>query len=158
MQLVAKRDVDVPVEFAFAELTDFEAWERAAMRRGADVQRNSDRAVPGPGTSWDLRFPYRGTERRVQLKLVALTSPSNLDMAMDSTPASGTLKLFLVDLSPNRTRLELRFEVKAKTLAARLLLQSLRLARSRVERSFDQRVDRLVEEFEDRYRRSKKPG
>ena len=34
MKLVAKYDVEAPVDFVFAQLADFEGWERAAMRRG----------------------------------------------------------------------------------------------------------------------------
>ena len=39
MKLVARYDVDVPIDFVWAELTDFEAWERMAIRRGAEVMR-----------------------------------------------------------------------------------------------------------------------
>ncbi|MBC7477273.1 MAG: SRPBCC family protein, partial [Pseudorhodobacter sp.] len=37
MKLVAKYDLEVPAAFVFAQLVDFDGWERAAMRRGADV-------------------------------------------------------------------------------------------------------------------------
>jgi len=51
LKLAAKYDVEAPVEFVFAQLIDFEGWERAAMRRGADVSRTDKLTKAGPGMS-----------------------------------------------------------------------------------------------------------
>ena len=39
MKLASKKDVEAPIAQVWAALTDFETWERAAMRRGVEVAR-----------------------------------------------------------------------------------------------------------------------
>jgi hypothetical protein len=56
-------------------------------------------------------------------------------------------------LSPRRSRLKVSVEAKPKTLAARLFLNTLRLARRKVEERMEKRVDQLGERIEDRYAR-----
>jgi hypothetical protein len=47
-------------------------------------------------------------------------------------------------------------EAKPKTLAARLFLNTLRLARRKVEERMEKRVDQLGERIEDRYARERR--
>lgn len=158
MRLVAKKDVEAPAAFVFQHLTDFEGWERAAMRRGAEVSRTDKLARPGPGMAWDTQFTYRGAERRASLKLEHLAANSGLVLAASAAPANATLQIDVIDLAAKRTRIETILEVKPKTLTARLYIQSLRLARGRVERRFDLGIGQLAAEIEDRYRRSQRPA
>ena len=152
MKLVAKSDIEAPAGFVFGQLVDFEGWERAAMRRGAEVMRSDHLQQIGPGASWDANFRYRGKARDVTVRLDSMARPTALGLTGISGLADGVLGLDLLDLGATRTRLEVRLEVKPKTLAARIYVQSLRLARSRVERSFAQRVAQFTAEIEDRYR------
>jgi hypothetical protein len=46
-----------------------------------------------------------------------------------------------------------KLDVKPKTFAARLYMQTLRLSRKKVEATYSQRVAQLAVEMEDRYRR-----
>lgn len=158
MRLVAKQDVEAPASFVFGQVVDFDAWERAAMRRGADVQRSDKPAMPGPGTTWDVQFDYRGKLRKLRIGLEKMAHPTSLVLSARSAPTDAEVQVEVVDMAARRTRVEVRLEIKPKSLAARIFIQSLRLARSRVERTFDQRVARLAAEIEDRYRRSQRPA
>ena len=153
MKLAAKYDIEAPAAFVFAQLADFEGWERAAMRRGADIMRNDKLGVAGPGMTWDCRFRYRGKDRHATIGLDAISPISALALTGKSAPVNGALQIDILDLATRRTRVEVRLEVRPNTIAARIYLQSLRLARSRVERSFDQRVAQLAVEIEERFRR-----
>ena len=158
MKLVAKYDVEAPAAYVFAQLADFEGWERAAMRRGADVMRTDklradSPSTMGPGMAWDCRFRYRSKDRHATIRLDAITPISALALTGKSTPVDGVLQIDILDLAARRTRVELRLEVKPNTIAARIYVQSLRLARSRVERTFAQRVAQLAVEIEDRFKR-----
>ncbi len=155
MKLAAKSDVEAPAPFVFAQLADFEGWERAAMRRGAEVIRTDNLRSSAPGMTWDTMFNYRGKDRRATIRLDALSPTTHLALSGKAAPVDGVLTIDILDLGAKRTRIEVRLEVKPKTIAARIFVQSLRLARSRVERSFAQRVDQLAVELEDRFRRSK---
>lgn len=153
MKLVAKYDIEAPVDFVYRELTDFDAWERMAMRRGADVVRTDTQARPGAGMRWQVAFTLRGKERNLVISIAKATPTSHLAIAATSALFDGDIVLDLLDLSALRTRVEVKVEVKPKTLTARIYLQTLRLARKKVDRSFAQRVAQLAVEMEDRYRR-----
>lgn len=151
MKLAAKYDIEAPADFVFGELTDFPAWERMAMRRGADVTR-LDR-LSGPGMTWQVSFPFRGKARSLTLTLTAATPHSHMAIAGDSAVVEGELTFELLDLTASRTRVQVRLQVKPRTLAARLYIQTLRLARKKLDASFAHRVAHLAVEMEDRYRR-----
>ena len=158
MKLVAKYDLEAPASFVFGQLVDFDGWERAAMRRGADVMRSDKLRVIGPGAAWDAKFRYRGKDRDVTIRLDAMTPQTALGLTGISKIADGVMTMDVLDLGTTRTRLDVRLEIKPKTIAARIYVQSLRLARSRVERSFAQRVAQFTAEIEDRYRAAKAAG
>lgn len=156
MKLVAKYNVEAPAAFVFEQIADFDKWERAAMRRGADVMRTDTLRNPGPGMTWASHFSYRGKERDVTFRIDALLPSSSLGLTAMSATIDGVVTVDILDLAANRTRIEARLELKPKTLATRIYVQSLRLARSRVERSFAQRVAQLAVEIEERFRKTQR--
>ena len=157
MKLAAKYDIAAPAAFVFAQLADFAGWERAAMRHGADVMRTDTQQTAGPGMTWDTQFRYRNKDRRLTIRLDAISPVSSMALTGKSAPVDGMLHIDVLDLAAKRCRIELRLEVRPKTIAARIYVQSLRLVRSRVERGFAQRVAQLAAEIEDRFRRGQKP-
>ena len=154
MKLATKYDVEAPAGFVFAQLADFEGWERAAMRRGAEVMRTDTLRSVAPGLTWEAQFQYRGKERHTTIRLDTLTSTRHLALTATSNLLDGVMAIALLDLAAKRTRVEVRLEIKPKTIAARIYVQTLRLARARVERGFAQRIAQLAVEIEDRYKRS----
>ena len=156
MKLAAKYDIAAPAAFVFAQLADFAGWERAAMRHGADVMRTDTQQTSGPGMTWDTQFRYRNKDRRLAIRLDAISPVSSMALTGKSAPVDGMLHIDVLDLAAKRCRIELRLEVRPKTIAARIYVQSLRLVRSRVERGFAQRVAQLAAEIEDRFRRGQK--
>jgi hypothetical protein len=155
MKLNAHYDVEFPIAQVYAELADFDAWERAAMRRGAEISRTDTMTRPGPGATWLARFRYRSKDRSAVVRVDKLEAPTKLAFAVQSTLTDAGVLLDLLELSPKRTRLEVGVELKPKTLAAKLYVQSLKLAKSRVDRKFAARVGHFVLDLEDRIRRPK---
>ncbi|MFE3836215.1 SRPBCC family protein [Pseudogemmobacter sonorensis] len=152
MKLTTRQDIEAPLDFVYAQLTDFEQFERMVMRRGAEVERIDRLARPGPGMGWRLRFAYKGKPRKVVVRLLDLAQDALLDYAFDSPSVEGGGRLELIALAPRRTRMTLAVEIRPKTLAARLFLQSLRLAKGRVQRRFDKAGGKLAGLIEDRSR------
>ncbi len=153
MKLVRNEDVEAPIAFVYAALSDFDHWERAALRRGAEVTRLDTLAVPGPGMTWNVGFDFRGRRRIVDLRLVGLEPSQSLAFTGQGASMSGRALLELVEMGPKRTRVAITVEVEARTLAARLLLQSLKFASARVNRSFEARTAQLAADIDDRFRR-----
>ena len=155
MKLTAKSDVEAPAAFVFGQIADFGAWELAAMRRGADVMRQDTLTKVGPGMIWATQFQYRGKERLVTIRLDAIRPYSHLALTGMSRLVDGVMTVEVLELAAKRTRIEVRLDLKPKTIAARLYVQTLRLTRARVERRFSQRVSQLAIEIEDRFRPAK---
>ena len=150
MKLATKKDIEAPIAKVWAALSDYEAWERSAMRRGVDVERTDKLTKPGPGMSWTSRFAYRARTRKADMKLTEMTGPGLLAFTLASDAVDVATKVELIEMSARRTRMHLTAEVKPRSLGARLFLQSLRLARAKVARKFDAKVGQLALELETR--------
>jgi hypothetical protein len=152
MQFTAKEDIEAPIDRVFATLSDFENYERAAMRRGAEVVRTDNLRAPGVGMSWQTQFKLRGRDRNVALKLVRLDAPQALQVDFASPSIEGEMVIDLLAMSRNRTRMTLAIELRPKTLSARLMVQSLKLARANITKRFALRVAEFAKDIEDRMR------
>ncbi len=157
MKVTSRHDIDAPAAFVFETLTDFDSWERSAMRRGADVVRTDRMTAVAAGLAWLVRFRFRGKERKLAVRLASIDAPARIGFAMEGALFDATSVIDLMELGPNRTRLVMVGEAKPKTLGARLMLQSLRLARARVQRQVDRRVAAIADEITDRYRATRRP-
>ncbi len=153
MKLTTKQDIEAPVAFVYKVLTDFDGWERSAMRRGADVNRTDKLRQPGPGMSWIAKFLYRGKDRTVSVRVDAMDPPGHVAISAFSPVVEGQCSMELLELAAKRTRLQVNLDTKPKTFGAKLYFQSLKLARARVDRNLSKRMAGLAAEIEDRYRR-----
>lgn len=152
MKLSTREDIEAPIDYVFAQVSDFAAFERRAMRQGVGVARRGD-GVIGQGAVWDIAFDFRGRDRKVIADLKLLDPPQALQVDSASDGLSAITKVELVALSQTRTRVLVSFDMRAKTLTARLLLQSLKLAKSKMDKRFCARVLDYAEDIEDRFRR-----
>jgi len=155
MQFSAKEDVEAPIDFVFEQLSDFQSFERSALRRGAEVQRTDSKHNIGTGMAWDAAFKLRGRKREIQMELTEYDPPTGMVLSSRSPAMGGHLTVDLVALSRGRTRMSLEIDLNPKTLSSRLLVQSLKLARSNLSKRFRERVAEFAEELEDRQNRQK---
>ena len=152
MNFSTREDVEAPIDQVFDMVCEFETHERAAMRRGADVQRLDGLKAPGKGMKWRANFMMRGKERKVEIEVTTFDQPNELGLTSTSPGLEGTGQVQLIALSKTRTRLTLEFEVSATTLSARLLLQSLKLAKSTLNKRFKLRAAQYAKTLDDRYK------
>lgn len=155
MKLTTKTDLEAPIGFVYATLTDFPKWEREAIRRGVEIERPADAPLSGVGATWRVRGQYRGKLRKLLVKVAVAQPNETLAFTLDSPSVDGSSRIELIMLSPRRTRLRLSLEVRPKTLAARLFLNTLRLAKRRIDARFDKRGKQLAARIEDLYQRSR---
>ncbi|MFO7771978.1 MAG: SRPBCC family protein [Roseovarius gahaiensis] len=150
MNFSSHEDIEAPIDAVFAAVTDFQAFERQALRRGAEVQRSDSLAQPGPGMTWDAAFMLRGKRREIKIELARMDRPNGVLADARSRNLKAQFEVDLVALSRNRTRLSVTLVLEPKTLAARLMLQSIKLARKRLTRRFRKRVAEFATDVENR--------
>lgn len=152
MKFSAREDIDVPVDAVFEMSSDVERFERLAMRRGVDVRRLDQNRALGPGMQWEADFELRGRPRQVVLEMVRFDRPNEMVLDIRSSGLQGQFVLETMPLSQSRSRLAIALEIRPKTFSARLMVQSLRLAKASLTRRFKSRVAEYAEGVEASYR------
>lgn len=155
MEFKARQDIDAPIATVFREVTNFSAFERQALRRGADVQRRDTLEQPAAGLGWDLKFSFRGKERHITAEITEFDQPNGYRVQSVASSIDADLVVDLLPLSRGRTRMTITMTLGANTLGGKLMLQSLRVAKSNLNKRFVDRVDRFASEVSDRYARSR---
>ncbi|WP_333817407.1 SRPBCC family protein [Tabrizicola sp.] len=154
MKLTAKTDLEVPAAFVFATLIDHASWEREAIRNGVEVERPPGTPDNGVGAEWRVRGHFRGKARKALVRIEEMSPEQRLALLIDSPSIDGTTRIEVMVLSPRRSRVRVDLEVKPKTLAARLFINTLRLAKGRVQARFEKGLGALGARIKDRYERS----
>jgi hypothetical protein len=154
MKFSAKEDIEAPIEQVFALVSDFESLERAALRRGAEVQRTDSLRKPGVGMRWMAAFMARGRQRKLDIEMTEYEAPNGMRFHSVAQGLETDMKVELVALSRGRTRLSVDLELKPKSISARLLVQSLKLARANLSKKFHLRMADYARDLEDRAKRA----
>ncbi|MCO8145124.1 SRPBCC family protein [Rhodovulum tesquicola] len=148
MKFSTREDIGLPIEEVFAVITDFERLERAALRRGAEITRLDTLAAPGPGMTWAGQFTFRGAPRSVRSELTGFLPPETLVVQTTVSGLSSIGTVDLVRLAPAQTRLAVAIDLHPQTIQARLLLQTIRLAKTRMTERFKTGIARLARDIE----------
>ncbi|MEO0745017.1 MAG: SRPBCC family protein, partial [Pseudomonadota bacterium] len=99
-------------------------------------------------------FMMRGRRRDMKLQMIRYDAPNDMGFSATSPGMDATFDVDLVALSRNRTRMSVALELKPLNLASRLLVQSLKLAKSNLTNRFKGRVADYAKVLEDRLKRS----
>ncbi len=150
MKFSAREDIAAPIDQVFAALCDFEGFERQALRRGAEVQRLDGLTQPGVGMEWQAGFSMRGRKRSVKIALAQFDVPNEMLFDVKSSGIDGVFSIDLLALSRSRTRMSVALDITPLNLSARLLVQSLKLAKSNLNKRFKLRVAEYAKGLEDR--------
>lgn len=153
MEFQAKEDIEAPIDKVFAILSDVNGMERQALRRGIKVRRTTPQEVPEAGMRWNAGFKFRGRDMTADVLLCRFDPPEALAFEGRSGGLETTFEVDLTALSPGRTRMSVTTALLPKTLSARLLVQSLKLAKGRVTRKFSVRVAQFSKTLEERARK-----
>jgi len=148
MKFSTREDIEAPIEKVFAAVTDFAGFEHAAMRRNIKFTRNDDAARPGPGSGWTVDFKFRGRARRAIATIARLERPTLMETTFESGGITGTGVVEMISLSPTKTRIAVALEMTPQTLAARLMLQSLKIAKTGLTTKFKARIAQFAMDLE----------
>lgn len=150
MKFSHREDICAPIDFVFDVVSDFDGHERQAMRRGIEIERSDSLTSIGPGLSWNASFPYRGRQRQVMGRLDEYDVPNGFRVKSVSAGLQANFDLELVALAKNRTRMKIGLDLRPDTMKARLFIQSLKLAKARLDRQFRMRMAKFAEDIETR--------
>lgn len=148
MKFSTRKDIVAPAEFLFQKLADFGTFERLTVRRGGSLRRLDRLSQPGAGMSWDIGFRFRGRDRQMIVNLNRYEPDEILEYHGSSKSFEIGMQLQLTDLSKSRTRLNVGFEIKPRTLGARLMVQSAKLGKGNLDRRFVERIDQFAKLLE----------
>jgi uncharacterized membrane protein len=125
-------DVEAPVERVWAGFTDFAAIESDIRAREADLVRVGDWKEAALGVAWRGSVPVRGKIRPIDARIAAFTPGERMMVESKVGGMSCSYEVTFAALSEQMTRVSVTLELKASTLSARLLLQTLKIARRKV--------------------------
>lgn len=154
MKFSTKEDLEIPIDDVFQQLSDFDGFERAILRHGADVSRTDKMPDIGVGMTWKARATVRGKTRDFDAKLVEYDRPNQMLFDVKTNNMAATFLVELVAMSRARTRMRLELDVKPKTLSARLLMQSAKLARNTLNRRYKTRIAHFASDLEERHKKT----
>ncbi len=152
MKFSTREDIEVPIERMFQAVSDFDGFERQALRRGAEVTRHDAYGKPGMGSEWRAEFTFRGKRREANIRIVQFEPPNGYVAETVSGGIEGIATVDLVALSPRRTRMHFSVELMPRSLSARLLVQSLKFAKASLRKRFSNRVAQFAEDIEVKHR------
>ncbi|MCJ8140404.1 SRPBCC family protein [Falsirhodobacter halotolerans] len=149
MKFTSHADIAAPPGFVFADMTDFEGWETAVRKRNTTLSRSA--GPIRPGTTWDARFRLRGKDRAMTITLVSVEPDRRIHLTLVDPSLHVDIVLDLIEVAANASRLAATVDLRPQNLTARLLVQSLRLARGNIQGQLDQRIrtyaNRVAQDF-----------
>lgn len=150
MKLTTREDIAAPIEAVFAQISDHGWFERAAMRRGAEVVRTDKLTEPGPGMAWHAEFEFRGRERKADVTMTAYDPPNGMVLDLRAAGLELACVIELVAMSRSRTRMNVSMEAVPRTIPARLMIQSAKLARTNIQKRYRRRIAEYAADLEER--------
>jgi hypothetical protein len=151
MKFSTREDIAAPQDHVFAEASDFAAFERRALREGASVTR-LDHGSLGQGTAWEIGLKIKGRARRMTCRITGFDAPDGYVITSETDGLDIVTTVDLVALSRSRTRVMVGITVTARNLPARILLQSLKLGKGRLDARFKARIHGYATAIADSYR------
>ena len=151
MKFTLREDIEAPLNSVFEMVADFDRYERMAMRRGIEVRRIAGHMGVVPGTRWETEIRLRGKPRDLEIEMIESDPPAQMRFEARGKGLNGTTTIEFLALSQRKTRLSVDLVLAAKSLPARLFLQSLRLGQSRLRRSMQGRMNEFARELEERH-------
>ena len=142
----------MPSEDLFAAFRDFETFEQFLMERGAEVQRTDDGDGTGRGMSWDVVFTYRGKRRTASGVVSALSHGESMTIDMTNADMDGRFDVVVEKVTAQKSRIQVELKVIPKTISTRLLVQSLKLAKSQMTKNFVNRIRKYCDKIEHNHR------
>ena len=143
MKFSSRTEIDAPPGDVFDRLSDFDRIEDMGRERDISVERLDDRSGGPESARWRIGFDYRGKSRVCDAEIAAYVPGEQIAARgqLDGLAVLGNIEL--VQAEPGRTRMFCTIELKPGSMRARLLVQSLKLAKGSLDKRFAKRLDQF---------------
>lgn len=78
MKFSAQEDLKLPQAEVFARLSNFETFERIAIKRNVRVSQISQSNPNEDTLGWNCRFNVHGRQRDVEIRLIEFDEPNSI--------------------------------------------------------------------------------
>jgi hypothetical protein len=132
MKFLVSQDVEAPLSIVWARFTDFGSLEADLRARGATLSRIGDWTATAEGVEWRGEAMVNGKTRALTARVTRLTPEA---LCLIDSRIGGVACRYEMRFTPRATEatsVDLALELSADTLSARLVVQSLKLARGQV--------------------------
>lgn len=154
MKFSTREDAQAPAEFVFAALSDFEGIERLLLQRGTEVQRLDSLPEKAPGMQWNVGFRFRGRGRKAHITLNDYVAPQKMRVSSVTGGLEAEMTIEVDPLPRDRARVKIGLDLKPKTLSARLLVQSMKLAKSKMDDRFKTSIAKYLHQVSQDYQKA----
>ncbi|MGB0354344.1 MAG: hypothetical protein ACPGDA_10220 [Paracoccaceae bacterium] len=154
MKFKATEDIDASLELVFERFCDFTQIEADLTGRGAKLVREGGWLQPRKGTGWSSEIKLRGRARPVSSQITNFIHEEVMVIESQIGGMQTIYELRFQGINPQMSRVSAPLELKPTTLSARLVIQSLKLARGRVLQRMTGYLVRRGNEVEAEYRAS----
>ena len=152
MKFSTREDIEAPVDHVSGYLVDFDSHEKLILERNGKIQRVDDAPCPSVGNQWDIELKVRGKDRKLKCKIVKVEENKVLNAKTSSDGLDANMEISLVPLSKSKTRMLISVDLKPKSLSVRLVVQSMKLAKSSLMKRFKDRVGQFAQVIENDYK------
>ena len=154
MKLKVAEDVDAPIGFVFAHMSSFTQFETEIRGRGADLTRVGNWTEAGLGVRWRGSVQVRGKMRKIEAEVAEWVPDDTIVTETTVGGMDARYQMTFIALSPEVTRVATELDLKPRTLTARLIIQTMKLARGRVLQRMTATLARQSNEIEGAWRQS----
>jgi hypothetical protein len=156
MQFTSVQDINAPLDFVFQQLSDFDSYESYALRIGADVDRTDKLTAKAAGMSWHIVGDFRGKNREIKIRLTEYQPDNLLKFTIESSGLEADADMEVMALTRKQSRIKITTLLKPKSISARLILQSAKLAKNSMNRKFNHRFWTYANYIETNYNKSRR--
>lgn len=139
MQFSSVQDFNAPLDFVFQQMSDFESYEAYGLRAGANIERLDALNEKGAGMVWKVVGDMRGKRRKLNIELTEYRPNNLMKLFSKSSGVEATATMEAMALRRKQSRIKVTTVLKPKTISARLILQSAKLAKNSMNRKFNNR-------------------
>jgi hypothetical protein len=140
MKFKAVESINLPVEVVFDDFTDIRRIGKELTDHGIGLERLDNDTGLVPGAAWQTVFSFRGRRRDADAQVVEVERPNLLRLECKSGGMLIETNVEFTKLTPETTEVRVVVNLRARSMSAKVLLSSLRLARSRIVRGMRKRV------------------